>query len=176
MNRQKLPLDGYEMLISPKYYLYWDACVFLAHLNHEPGRFEVLEALWDDLVKKEGQIVTSAISIIEVTWVQHEKGHRLLDRDSEAKLDGLWRDPFILTVELTPNLLFSARKMVRDDMVRGGGLKPFDAIHLATAAWLNRTAPTRTDEFQTYDPALKKFAADIGLPIVEPTAKQPRLL
>jgi predicted nucleic acid-binding protein len=164
------------MLINPKYYLYWDACIFLAHLNHEPGRFEVIEELWDEIEKKEGQIITSAISIIEVAKTQQEKDNQLLDSTIENKLDAMWHDPFIRTVEISPNLLFEARKLMRDDLKRGGILKPLDAIHLATANWINRYSPTRIDEFQTYDPGLKRFALDIGMSIVEPTIKQPKLL
>lgn len=164
------------MLINPKYYLYWDACIFIAHLNKEPERFETIEALWDEIVKKEGQVVTSAISIVEVARAQQEKDTQLLDPAIETKLDAMWRDPLILTVDVTSHLLFAARKMMRDDLLRGGALKPLDAIHLATAAWINRNAPTRIDEFHTYDPDLKRFALDIGINIIEPTVQQPRLL
>ena len=60
---------------------------------------------------------------------------------------------------------------MRDAIPHGWGLKPMDAIHLATAEWVNRRLFT-VEEFHTYD-KLDKYGFMIGIRIKEPYILQP---
>lgn len=178
MNRQKSPLEEYEMPNSskPKFFLYWDSCVFLAFLNQEVGRADVIQTLWDEIAKNnKGQIITSAISIAEVAAAQQERDQHAIQPDTEAKIDAMWNDPTVQLIEVMPQLLFGARQLMRDALTQKWSLKSNDAIHLATARWVNRFGPTPIQEIHTYDHALSRYSAILGVHVCEPHINQPRL-
>lgn len=65
--------------------------------------------------------------------------------------------------------LRAARSWPPSAVVHGYALKPLDAVHLASAQWL------QVQEVHTYDDRLEKFSEAIGRRICAPYANQPRL-
>lgn len=154
---------------------YWDTSVFLAYINSEPGRLEVIESLWTEITEQEARIVTASIATVEVARANIEKPGFALDLAAEERIDQMWSDPTVLQVESPQQVMFEARKLIRAGLPQGWVLTTFDAIHLATAMWINHQACPIT-EFHTYDRGLEKYQTIIGVHICEPRVQQPRLL
>lgn len=164
------------MSSSKRRYFYWDSNVFLAFINQEPGRFDIIESLWEEITKENGsRIVTSTVTIVEVAAAAQERDQKQVDAQTEQKIDGMWQDPTVLLVESPEAVMRIARKLIRDALPEGWRLHPKDAIHLATAMWVDRNAQSIT-EFHTYDDKLAKFSTMTGLAICKPNIAQPRLL
>ncbi len=163
---------------GPPETVYWDACVWLSYLNATPGRVEIVQAMLDESASGDGTltIYTSAIAKVEVAFAAAEQLRRALDPAIERKIDSMWADPKVATtVDYLDRIGVAARELMRTAIGRGWQLKPLDAIHLGTAAWL-RSVGIGIDEFHTYDSGLIKFAGEIGCPIVEPYTLRPRLI
>lgn len=164
------------MASSKKRYLYWDSCIFLAHLNKEPSRYKVIESLWQEIEEeKDSRVITSTVSIVEVAAAEHELNNYTLDPQAKIKIDNMWKDPIILLTESPEVVMRHARELMRDALPNGWKLHPKDAVHLATAVWINRHVHP-IDAFHTYDGKLTKYSTITGLSIGEPTVIQPRLL
>jgi predicted nucleic acid-binding protein len=151
---------------------YWDANIFLSYLNGDSARLPTLDAILEDVSKSnKDKIVTSVLSKVEVAWVASEKNVRALSQDEEDRIDALWNDPSVIElVDFNDEITHIARSLLRRSMARGwDGLKPNDAIHLATAEWVGAT------EMHTYDSRLFRYNELIGLDIKVPIAVQPRL-
>ncbi len=115
-------------------------------------------------------IVTSELSRTEVAFAESERTKRTLDAHIEAKIDAMWADKrAIRTVEIHQLLTIEARQLMRQGLLRGWSLKPNDALHLATARWL------QVAEFQTHDEKLFRFAPVVDYPIHAPEIVQPKL-
>lgn len=153
-------------------FLYWDTDVFLSYLNEVPFRITIIHAILDDITKdNQRKIVTSNISKVEVAWVAHEKLNRVLNPEEESKIDAMWNDSSVIEfVEFHDDIALLARHIMRDGMLQGWRLRTNDAIHLASAQWL------QCYEVNTYDGKWAKYSDMIGIPIKEPTAIQPKLL
>jgi predicted nucleic acid-binding protein len=147
-------------------FLYWDADVFLSYLNAYPDRIQTLEAILDNVSKeKQHLIVTSTITKVEVAWVAHEKLNRVLDDDEEARIDNLWNDSSVVGfVDFHEHVASIARSIMRTGMTRGWRLRTNDAIHLASAQWM------QCREVNTYEKDWKKYEELIGITIKEPSA------
>lgn len=156
------------MTYKPNYYIYWDSCVFLSWLEKHPDRHQVIQPLFRQVAEKQGKILTSVISIAEVAYIAQEKLQGTLDVAVEQQIDALWRNPAIQVVETPEYLMQQTRRLMRGALVSGWKLKPADAIHLATAEWVNKRSPTRVKEFHTYDEGLEKYQTIIGVHICTP--------
>ena len=132
--------------------IYWDADVLLSYVNGVPDRLPDI----DGLLERSGrdfQIVTSSISIVEVSFGKAEQDGKALDPEIESRLDSLWtQDSPIRLVEFYPLIADGARDLLRRAMILGWGLKPMDAIHLSTARQQG------VSDFHTYDQRLEKYA------------------
>lgn len=149
-------------------YLYWDSSVFVAYACKEAGRFEVIERLWAKIAEEPGsKIITASISIAEVAHIGQEKDRLRLDPDGESMLDAIWDDPSVLIVELPAHVMHLARTLMRDGTSRGWSLKPYDAVQMAAAMWVDRQV-YKVDEINTYD-GWDKYEPVIGIPIRQPT-------
>lgn len=145
--------------------IYWDSCVWLRYINETPEDKEVLDILLRDSAMRTGDIalITSTIALTEVAYGAAEQSHQALDADIEQKIDSLWADQTAVTlVEFFPAIALRARGLIRISIERGWSLRPFDAIHLATAQRLEVT------EFHTYDQRLLRYTTDLGFPITAP--------
>jgi predicted nucleic acid-binding protein len=153
--------------------VYWDADVWLSYINGEANRLPTLDALLADSSSPKGNIelYTSQMSEVEVAFGKTEQDNKALDGDIEKQIDALWSDRDTLkVVEYHHTIGIEARRIIRLGIEKGWKLKPMDAIHLATAKFLE------VAEFHTYDKRLLKYSNEIGFPIVEPQIIQPRMI
>lgn len=150
---------------------YWDANIFLSYINGEPTKGPILEAILDEILHSgTDKIVTSVLSKVEVAWSASEKYNRALDENEEAGIDRLWNDSSVIElIDFNEEITHIARSLRRRSMARGWKLKMPDAIHLATAEWVDAL------EMNTFDQQLFKYADLIGLPVKAPVAAQPKL-
>ena len=63
---------------------------------------------------------------------------------------------------------------MRDAIPAGWVLKPKDAVHFATALWLDKNVE-HIDEIHTYDKKLEKYEVMVGIHICEPYVLQGRM-
>lgn len=139
---------------SPKR-IYWDACVWIALIKQESiekpdGSVEKRYARCREIIamaeKGKVEIVTSAFTIAEVC------------KSSDVKESGVDNLPtffdhsYILLVPLDKSVGVKAQTMQTSGLA---GLKPPDAVHLASAH------RARVDEMHSYDEALIKLSETI---------------
>lgn len=146
---------------------YWDACLFLDLINKTQfeDRERILLDLLEDLSAREPTIVgvTSTLTIAEVACTTVERDSHKLSPEVLAKIEKFWspNTPFEL-VEVFPSLALEARNIIRDVCGRGSRIKPFDAIHFATAR------KRGVAEFLTYDKDLLKLDGWYGFKVRKP--------
>jgi predicted nucleic acid-binding protein len=156
--------------------IYWDACVFISYIEQTADRIAVIDAIFHQAHStRDVEIFTSALSTAEVAFAETERINKALDPGIEKALDDLWADPLIRLVEVNPVVGRIARDVVRTTMIEHetlgtASLRSADAVHLATAQWIN------ADEFHTYDQRLLRHSGLLGFPILEPIVPQPRLI
>lgn len=163
------------MASKPKRFIYWDSSVFVSYLEKDPGRYKIIDAAWHEISSgQEAQIIVSTEAIVEVAFVELEKTSRVNDPNIEASIDAIWKDPSVQLIEFHPDIALLARTLMRDGLTKGLSLKPKDAIHLATAHWIDKNV-LPVGEFFTYDKKLEKYEVQIGIPICEPHVTQLRM-
>lgn len=156
--------------------LYWDANVFLSYIEGVPDRLATIGALLADAAaERDVEIYTSALSITEVAYAASERMGAVLSQTVEAAIDDLWQDPTIKLIEFNTVIARDARRLVRESMLRNvaqqlPSLRPADAIHIATALWINAS------EVMTYDTKLLNQNDLVGIVITKPYLAQPRLI
>ena len=148
--------------------LYWDSCAFLAYINEEPDRVDVVSGLLERSASGELTIYTSTLSRVEVAFSRAERSSGVLDDETEHRIDALWDSGVAAMVELPAGVTDMARSLVRKAVADSVQLKPYDATHLATALWLSENGIV-IDEFHTFDRLLLDNAADLtGLTVCKP--------
>ena len=142
---------------------YWDANIFIHILEGKEDIVPTLLTLLDEGANKRLDIYTSLISMVEVAFAKQEKDKKQLEAGVVEKIDKLWlpNSP-IKIIELSPIIAARARDLIREAVGKGWGLKPADAIHLASAENI------QAHEFHTDDKRLYKFGDGLGF-----TAKVP---
>src|SRR5437879_4848464 len=112
----------------------WDADVLLSYVDGDVARLPDIDEMLRQARKNELEIVTSAISTVEVAYGASERNNAALDPAVEGQIEELWAPGSpIKVVEFHPLIGRLARSLVRDAMTKGWRLSPRDAIHLATA-------------------------------------------
>lgn len=147
---------------------YWDACVFLDFISGHPTHAPDIEAILETADQGKIEILTSTVTIAEVAFVQHEKANNVLSPEIEARIEKLWIPPSPITlVEFHAGIAHAARQLMRRAIEHGSsGLKPFDAIHFATAEMLG------VSEFNTYETRLARYSSLVGFTIRAPYVMQ----
>lgn len=106
--------------------LYWDTSNFLCFLNKdEEDRRNICEDILQHASMDEVHILTSTYTIVEVI---RPKGRSTLTTSQIDKMKGMFRWPFITTIELDERTSLYASDLARDH-----NLKPADAVHAASA-------------------------------------------
>lgn len=107
-------------------FVYWDSCVFLSYINGIADRIANIDRLLSKS-GKEFQIITSAVTIVEVAFAKVEQDQKALDEDTEEKIKGLWEPPSpIQLIEFYPLLGYEAKGLMRRSITLGWSLKPMD--------------------------------------------------
>ena len=154
--------------------IYWDSCVIISYFNNEPERITTIEAILEDVSQSGGKkkIVTSTVAKVEVAFVSAEKTELRLTDEAEKIIDDFWADDSVLElIEFHDDIAKLARGLIRDGIPRGWKtLRPMDAIHLATAKWIEAS------ELHTYNlQDFERYQPQVGIKICEPYAIQPKL-
>ena len=157
--------------------VYWDSCLFLAYVNEEPNRVEVVSTLLESSAAGELTIYTSDLSRVEVSFSVNEREQGSLNPEVEAQIASLWDGEVADMVEFNVGIAELASTLIRESVARGRSLKPYDATHLATAQWLRNNA-VGIDQFHTYDDNLDWLNGTglVGFHICRPYTANPRLL
>jgi len=105
---------------------YWDSCNFLSLIaEDEVARADTCQHILEDAEAHKTSIITSAFTIAEVI---HPKGESILTVEQETTIANFFLHGYVLIHDVTRAVAEDARKLSREH-----GLKPADAIHLATA-------------------------------------------
>jgi len=134
---------------------YLDSSVYIAAIKDEENRALVVRQILEAAEKREIQIVASTFVAAEVIRM---KGESLpLSSEKESEIDDLLKSERILWVELDLTVALEARKLARVH-----GLKPADAVHLASAI------RAKADVLFRYDDRFASANEVAGLALCEP--------
>lgn len=148
--------------------IYWDANVPLSFLNGLTDRVPTIEELFRQARAEEIELLTSSVSRVEVAFAKSEKDSGSLDEGTEEAIEAFWAPGSPLkTVEFYDLIADGAKALIRQGIEQGwGGLKPMDAIHIATAQRMG------VAEMHTYDERVKKWSGKLGFAITDPQTAQ----
>ena len=158
---------------KPPLRIYWDACAWIAYINREmpkadngikQPRFDMCRQTLLRAESGEIEIVTSAFTLAEVCK------RNPTPNAPATNLAGFFDQKYILLVPIDKQIGLKAQNL---QLAGVGGLKPQDAVHLASALVAN------VPIFHTFDDKLlnlnKKLSLADGkdLTIVQPTEEIP---
>ena len=148
---------------------YWDSGVFVAYLNDEEGRADIVEELLEDAQDGKSIIITSTFALVEVLKV---KGQKALSQNQDQMIVDMFEYPCIRFVEPDRNVCEEARRLIWNHP----SLKPKDAVHLASALAFARRLPL--SGLFSYDDDFLKLNGIVTnkFPIVKPVVKEPLLI
>lgn len=152
--------------------IYWDANCFIAYIHKEPAHFATVEALLHEANSiKTIQIVTSVLSIMEVTFTEMERKSRPLSLTEQATLDRFWSgSDGILLVDFNEAVGRHARDIRRDDLTSHAiKTQTADLIHMATARYMD------VDQVHSTDPDVLRYNGRYGLSVTTPFTAKTRL-
>ena len=132
--------------------IYWDSDCFLGFLQAEVGKVEKCEGVLERADRGEVLIITSALAIAEVLWMRN--GPKL-PKEKADFLSRFFRRSIFRVVDVTRKISESAQWHVWDS-----GIKPKDAIHVATAIHYGVSA------LETFDTALIGKSGVVGSPLL----------
>lgn len=135
--------------------VYWDTDVCVSYIEQHPERWPEIDALAEAVSNSNGtlRLVTSAWTVAEVAYIAAEK-ERVAAPDAEERIKNFWNSRIIEIHELHRMIAEQTRDIVRAGFFNKWSIKPKDAVHLATAAYLG------VAEFHTYDKEMIKKSAD----------------
>jgi predicted nucleic acid-binding protein len=118
---------------------YWDANAFLAYFQEEEGRVDSCEAVLEMAEQGRVLIITSALTLAEVLAL---RGTRRLTPNPKMKkkVIDFFKNEYIAVQNVTREVAELSRDLVWDH-----GIKPKDAIHVASAL------ASDVSMFETYD-------------------------
>ncbi len=153
--------------------MYWDSCTFLGLINTEAEKHRDSKGVWDLAIQGEVEIYTSFFTLAEVFKAKCEGTAKPLEENEEDKIAAFFASDVIIGVPVDRRTAELARKLMRKHPCCK---KPTDAVHLATAIFMN------VDEMHTYDASdllslSGKVARQDGemLVICSPVVQEPEL-
>lgn len=117
--------------------IYWDSDVFIHRIEETPDKIQTLRAITDAAERGEVRIVTSALTLVEVSKLNNLE---LLPEWTEQRVIEFFENEYISVRTVDRFVAAMARPIIR-----GHNLKPPDAIHVATAIM------ARVNVMHTYD-------------------------
>ena len=145
--------------------IYWDSATFLAYFQQEDGRVDKCRGTLDRAEAGDVCIVTSALTIAECLWL---RGSVPIPKNRAQVVRLFFRHSYLRVRNVTRKTSELAQDLVWDH-----GVRPKDAIHVATAL------EARVPVIETFDQLLIAKTGLIGDPsliIREPVgAQQARL-
>lgn len=123
---------------------YWDANAFLAYFQEEKGRVDSCEAVLEEAEKGKILIVTSALTLSEVLALRG-KNRLPPNPEMKTKVIDFFKNEYIAVQNVTREIAELSRDLVWDS-----GIKPKDALHVASAMAAEVTV------FETYDGPLRR--------------------
>lgn len=137
--------------------IYWDSDVFISRLQMWPGRVDTLRQFTEAAERNEINLVISTFSLAEIAKVPGLNGDPVKDKPLTevelAKISAYFENDYIIIRPLTIDIAEMAREYVCKH-----GLKPPDAVHVATAIYWN------VPLLHSYDDKLCKRTGLIGSP------------
>jgi predicted nucleic acid-binding protein len=122
---------------------YWDANAFLAYFQEEAGRVDSCEAVLELAEQGKVLIVTSALTLAEVLALRGKKPLPPKPAMKQKVVD-FFKNEYIAVQNVTREVAELSRDLVWDH-----GIKPKDAVHVASAIAAGVTV------FETYDRPLR---------------------
>ncbi len=142
---------------NPPKLIYWDSDVFISRFQKWPGRIDVLRKFTDAAERNEINLVVSTFSLTEIAKVPGLYGDPAKDKPLKekqlAKVSAYFENDYIVVRPLTVDIAEMAREYVCKH-----GIKPGDAVHVATAIYWN------VPLLHSYDERLCKRNGLIGDP------------
>ena len=135
-------------------YRYWDACCFIGWLKAEPDKVPECRTVIGSAERGELKIVTSSLTLAEVLRL---KGKDPIPAADAHKVRGFFRNPYIVLYDLDRTIAESAQ-----DVVWNQGVKPKDAVHVATA--LAASGVAGIEQLDTFDGNLIALSGQMGNP------------
>ena len=109
---------------------YWDSSVFCSYFNKEKNRTDIVSDLLKDALAGKSEILTSSFTLVEVLKL---KDGTPITQSKEQMLEDFFEYPFIKIVNAERGICERARQFVWKH-----GMKPKDAVHMATAEFANK--------------------------------------
>jgi predicted nucleic acid-binding protein len=129
---------------------YWDSDAFLGYLRGEPDKISECESVLEAAEDRRLIIVTSALTLAEVLYV---KGKSAIPKEDRDKVSSFFKQPYISVQNVTRRISEYAREVFWDY-----GIRPKDAIHVATAVIL------KVPVLNSFDKVLLGADSKIGNP------------
>ena len=133
--------------------IYWDSDAFLGWLNNDPNKAARCGGVINRAERGEVLIVTSALTLAECLWM---RGPTKVPKDSAQLVQRFFKRSYIRVHNVTRKIGEDAQWLVWDH-----GIKPKDAIHVATAIFLG------VDALETFDADLIKKSERVGNPLLK---------
>ena len=105
--------------------VYWDSCIFIDAIQQTPSLSDTLRQIIADARAGTAQIITSTFTLAEVIG---SKDAASRNPALESTIRELFNHRYIVLRPVDKHIAEQARQIARDN-----GLKPADAIHVATA-------------------------------------------
>lgn len=138
---------------------YWDSDCFLSWLQAEAGKAHVCEAVLEEAENGRVLLVTSALTLAEVLYL---RDHTPIPREHKQKVIDFFKNEYIAVRNVTRRVAEEARELVWEN-----GVKPKDAIHVATALHDD------LDILNTFDQKLIAKSGVVGNPLLRIERPQP---
>ena len=135
------------MAVEP---IYWDSDAFLGWLQAEPGKTQLCAGTLRRADQGEVIIFTSALTIAEVLWM---RGAPMIPQEKAEIVRKFFRRSYIRVRNVTRSISEGAQ-----DLVWTHGIRPKDAIHVATAL------DARVAALETFDEQLLSKSGTVGNP------------
>jgi predicted nucleic acid-binding protein len=133
--------------------IYWDSCVFLSAIQQTAGRYQTLKAILDFAAADGVVIVTSALTIAEVVKIDCGNAQSAQMTKDATTIRQFFENDYLAIKNVDRGVAERASEIVREH-----GIKPPDAIHVATAL------VSRCDHLETYDERLIRLDGKVGWP------------